>query len=45
MEPRGEPVFSSVHYGTSGMKIALARLNKAKLTEQISLLQDKRNNF
>lgn len=38
MEPRGEPVFSSVRYGTSGMKIALTRLNKAKLNEQISLL-------
>lgn len=38
MDPRGQLVFSSVCYGTSGMKITLARLNKAKLNEQISLL-------
>lgn len=32
-KPRGEPVFPNVHYGTSGMKTALARLNKTKLNE------------
>lgn len=34
MDPRGQLVFSSICYGTSGMKITLARLNKAKLNEK-----------